>query len=90
MIDVLRFMEFFEKECGVRFVDAETGKAALDILAEKKNCTTCRWAKKGDGKIMYSEDMVCVNSDSEHVTDWVDKEMLCDLWKKRVSANEQY
>jgi hypothetical protein len=29
-------MEFFEKECGVQFIDASTGKKALDIIAENE------------------------------------------------------
>ena len=37
MIDAKSFMEFFEKEYGVTFVDGNTGKKALDIIAEKEN-----------------------------------------------------
>jgi len=35
MIDAKSFMEFFEKECGVKFVDAETGRDALDVVTER-------------------------------------------------------
>jgi len=37
MIDAKSFVEFFEKEYGVKFVDANTGKKVLDIMAEKEN-----------------------------------------------------
>ena len=36
MIDAKSFMEFFEKEYGVTFVDAQTGKKALDVITEKE------------------------------------------------------
>ena len=36
MIDAKGIMEFFEKEYNVQFVDAKTGKRALDIVAEKE------------------------------------------------------
>ena len=35
MIDAKSFMEFFEKEYGVTFVDGKTGRKALDVVAEK-------------------------------------------------------
>ena len=34
MIDAKSFMEFFEKEYGVTFVDGKTGRKALDVVAE--------------------------------------------------------
>ena len=34
MITAKEFMEFFEKEYNVKFVDAKTGKHALDVLSE--------------------------------------------------------
>ena len=36
MIDAKNFMEFFEKEFNVQFIDNETGKRALDIVAENE------------------------------------------------------
>ena len=36
MIDAKSFIEFFEKECNVKFIDAETGESALDIIAKKE------------------------------------------------------
>lgn len=35
-INAESFMKFFEETAGVKFVDAETGKPALEILAENK------------------------------------------------------
>ena len=37
MIDAKKFMEFFEKECNVRFIDMKTGKKALGVLSEENN-----------------------------------------------------
>ena len=39
MIDAKSFMEFFEKQFNIQFIDVETGMKALDVVAEheKKN-----------------------------------------------------
>ena len=44
VIDEKSFMEFFEKEYGVKFVDAETGRKALDVVEEHKGNFTKRIA----------------------------------------------
>ena len=36
MIDEKSFIEFFEKEYGVIFVDSKTGMKALDVIENKK------------------------------------------------------
>ena len=36
-INAENFMKFFEETTGVKFVNAGTGKSALDVLAEKKS-----------------------------------------------------
>lgn len=36
-INAENFMEFFEKTTGVTFIDVETGKSALEILAKQKS-----------------------------------------------------
>ena len=36
IIDAEAFMKFFEETTGAKFVDVETGKPALDILAKQK------------------------------------------------------
>ena len=36
MINAKSFMEFFERECNVVFIDQLTGKRALDIIAENE------------------------------------------------------
>lgn len=80
------FMKFFEKECGVKFIDINTGKRALDIIVDsksRKSCTTCRWSANGEGVIVHEKDMVCVNADSRYVTDFVSAGMKCDLWQAR-------
>jgi hypothetical protein len=90
MIDAKSFMEFFEKEFDVKFVDSKSGRNALDIIREKeqerdaieKNCLTCFWVAKGDGVSLHKDDRVCVNADSEYVTEWVFESTVCARWKK--------
>jgi len=36
MINARNFMEFFEKECNVQFIDQKTGRRALNIIAEEE------------------------------------------------------
>ena len=36
-INAENFMRFFEETTGVRFLDADTNKSAIDVLAEKKS-----------------------------------------------------
>ena len=36
-INAENFMRFFEETTGVKFVDVDTGKSVLDVLAEKKS-----------------------------------------------------
>ena len=36
MIDTKSFIEFFEKQLGVNFVDAGSGRWALDIIGKQK------------------------------------------------------
>ncbi len=78
------FMEFFEKEYGVEFIDSNTGKRALDIIADsesRKSCATCNWVTSGDGVTVHEKDMVCVHADFRYVTDFVSEDMKCDLWQ---------
>jgi hypothetical protein len=85
-INAKNFMEFFEKECGVKFVDINTGKRALDIITDnesRRSCATCSWVANGHSIIMHEKDMVCVHADSRHVTDVVSADMKCDLWQAR-------
>ena len=43
----------------------------------KKKCGNCNWcAKEG-------EDLVCVNSDSEYVADYVEQDHVCDEWEEK-------
>lgn len=37
IIDAEAFFKFFEETAGVKFVDAETGEPALQVLARKKS-----------------------------------------------------
>jgi len=36
MITAKNFMEFFEKEFNVQFIDSQSGRRALDIIAENE------------------------------------------------------
>ena len=83
MIDPKSFMEFFEKEYGVKFIDVSTGKNALDVIKEDHICGKCRYGAHGDGVTMFKEDIVCVNAESRHVTDFVMKDDTCEFWEAK-------
>ena len=81
MIDPKKFMEFFEKECGVKFVDVNTGKNALDIIKGERVCGKCHYGARGDGVTSFEEDIVCVNANSPHVTDFRMSDESCAYWE---------
>jgi len=87
-INAKNFMEFFESECGVEFVDTATGKRALDIINENRHCDTCYFAAKGDGKFVHIGDMICINADSEKVTCAVFVDTSCPQWTKKDGGGE--
>ena len=88
MIDSKSFMEFFEKEYGVKFVDVKTGKGALDIINEKHTCKACAHILKGDGKSLHIGDMVCGNPLSDYVTDFRFDDDTCSLWEAVKKSND--
>lgn len=49
IIDAEAFMRFFEETTGAKFVDAETGQPALDVLAKQKG------GKKSDYDLWLEE-----------------------------------
>ena len=81
IIDPKRFMEFFEKQTGKKFVDVNTGRYALDIIKENQVCGKCRYGARGDGVTMFKEDIVCVNADSRFVADYVSENDTCKHWE---------
>jgi len=81
MIDAKSFMEFFEKEYGVEFVDVSTNKPTLDIIKEQRVCTKCKYCASGDGVHSFVEDTICVNSDSDYVTEFRTGDDTCELWE---------
>ena len=77
-------MEFFEKEYGITFVDHKTGKTRQEMILEQesnKNYSNCIWDAKG-GEYNHPDDIVCVNTDSKHVSDHVTVDMKCCFWEK--------
>ena len=85
MIDAKSFMEFFEQESGIKFIDANSGRPALQVLKEQKRsrkCQNCASAVHGDGVILHLGDIICGNRQSDKVTDWVDKNYCCEFWSK--------
>ena len=83
MIDPKSFIEFFAKEYGVKFVDANTGRNALDIINESRKCKTCEHIIRGGGKVLHAEDMVCGNPQSNHLSDFRMNDDTCNLWEER-------
>jgi hypothetical protein len=81
MINEKNFMEFFEKEYGVNFVDANTGRNVLDIIKEDRVCGRCEHVIQGNGRTLHIGDMVCNNPKSDHVTDFRCSDDSCILWE---------
>lgn len=44
----------------------------------KRNCENCRWCATEE-----NDDMVCVNSDSEYVADFVDENHYCEEFEEK-------
>ncbi len=49
------------------------------LLDDKDCCGTCKYHKFED----IDNGFVCVNSDSEYVTDWTEYDFYCDEYKRR-------
>lgn len=48
-------------------------------MEKNKNCSTCKWCFRDELK-----DMICVNGDSEYVSDYVDKIHCCEDYEPKV------
>ncbi|MDR0767103.1 MAG: hypothetical protein LBE57_01450 [Methanosarcinales archaeon] len=88
-INAKNFMEFFEKQCGVKFVDIEAGKTVLDIINDEEKelrnkgvCSNCKYGAKGDGVFVHVDDIVCINADSSNVADFVFSNSSCEWWEQ--------
>ena len=92
MIDPKAFMKFFAEEFGVKFVEAKTGRNAIEVVegmeeekakSENRTCAFCRWVLVGDGSGVAKGDLICGNDSSEYLADWVSKDRTCKLWEVR-------
>ena len=88
-INAKNFMEFFENQCGIKFVDSATGQSALDLINEREKincservCGSCKYGAKGDGIFAHIEDIICVNADSPNTTEFVFVNSSCDHWER--------
>lgn len=50
----------------------------------QKVCGTCKYYQHED----ITDGYVCVNPDSYHCADWVDKNDCCIKWSEKESENE--
>jgi hypothetical protein len=87
-INAKSFMEFFEKEAGIVFIDSATGNKALDMIEAEassgKLCGDCGYASRGDGVSTHAEDIVCVNADSPSTCDFVFANNCgCNYWAEQ-------
>jgi hypothetical protein len=86
-INAKNFIEFFEKECGVEFIDALTGERALDLIGKnakeisKQICLNCKFAARNEEFV--NEDLVCVNDRSPNVADFVFGDTSCNYWETK-------
>ena len=81
MIDAKSFMAFFEKEYGIEFTDANTGKNALDTIRKEQKCVNCTHVICGDGETLHEGDMVCGNPVSEYATCFRTCKDTCVSWE---------
>ena len=90
-INARNFMELFQSQYGIEFIDAGTGKRALDMIFEKEQnlCTTCKFAARGDGKFVHLDDMICTNDESEQVTEFVSVDSGCDQWMCKEGCDNE-
>jgi hypothetical protein len=93
-INAKNFMEFFQNQLGVTFVDIATGKNALDLILEQgeasaveRLCKTCEYCKCGDGVFAHVEDMICVNPKSENLGEFILSDDRCVLWEQLNNSN---
>jgi len=84
-------MEFFQNKYNIEFINADTGKRALDLIPEKEQnlCSTCKFAARGDGKYVHLDDMICTNDGSEWVTEFVSADSSCDQWMCRAGCDDK-
>jgi len=87
-INARNFMEFFQNQYGIEFIDVCTGNRALDLVSEKEQsrCSTCKFAARGDGKFVHLDDMICTNDESEWVTEFVSADSGCDQWMHKTGC----
>ena len=90
-INARNFMAFFQNQYGIEFIDAITGKRALDLIHEKEQnlCSTCKFATRGDGKFVHLDDMICTNDKSERVTEFVSADSGCKQWICRTGCDDE-
>jgi hypothetical protein len=85
-MDIKDFMEFWSKEYGATFVDADTGEDVLARIRAERVCPNCEHVIKGDGKILHEGDMVCGNPQADYLSDFRAKDDTCRLWTKRSNS----
>ena len=87
-INAKNFMEFFETEYGVKFVDSVTGENVLESFNKReatanveRTCGNCAFSARGDGISSHVDDNVCTSSDSPNVAEFIFANSCCDHWK---------
>jgi len=60
---------------------------SIKAICENKTCNTCKWWEKED----ITDGMVCVNADSDDVTEWTDGNHSCKCWEKceKLQKNDE-
>lgn len=48
-------------------------------METKQCCGNCKWRKHE----IITDGFVCVNSDSDYVTEWTDDDHVCDAWESK-------
>ena len=66
MIDAKSFMEFFEREFNFKFVDADTGRDALDVINERRDKTSNK-VSDTDAQTGYILLHICENCEKQEL-----------------------
>ena len=92
-INAKNFMEFFQNQLGVTFVDIATGENALDLIKRQDKahavehlCKTCKSCERGDGVFAHVDDMICVNPESPYLGEFRLSDAHCALWARKENT----
>lgn len=80
---LISFIDFCKNKYNVQFINEQTNSKLTDQILKESNCTNCYYGQPGDGIYNHVQDYICVNNESEYVTQFVFQNMYCQFWIER-------